>query len=33
MVGHSRPTLAKSFDNSIIDKLAQEGFADKLYSK
>jgi ABC-type nitrate/sulfonate/bicarbonate transport system substrate-binding protein len=31
MVGHFGPTRAKLFDNSIIDKLAQEGFIDKLY--
>jgi ABC-type nitrate/sulfonate/bicarbonate transport system substrate-binding protein len=33
MVGHSGPTTAKIFDNSIIDKLVQEGFVDKLYNK
>ena len=33
MVGHSGPTKAKIFDNSIIDKLVQEGFTDKLYNK
>jgi ABC-type nitrate/sulfonate/bicarbonate transport system substrate-binding protein len=33
MVGHSGPTPARIFDNSIIDKLVQEGFTDKLYNK
>jgi NitT/TauT family transport system substrate-binding protein len=33
MVGHSGPTTAKIFDNSIIDKLVQEGFTNKLYNK
>lgn len=33
MVGYSGPRTAKIFDNSIMDKLAQEGFADKIYSK
>ena len=33
MVGHSGPTPAKIFDNSIIDKLVQEGFIDRLYNK
>ncbi len=33
MVGHSGPTPARIFDNSIIDKLLQEGVTDKLYNK
>jgi NitT/TauT family transport system substrate-binding protein len=32
MLGHSGPT-AKIFDNSIMDKLVQEGFIDKLYNR
>jgi ABC-type nitrate/sulfonate/bicarbonate transport system substrate-binding protein len=32
MVGHSGPP-PKIYDNSIIDRLIQEGFTDKLYSK
>jgi len=31
MVGHSGPPRAKLFDNSIIDRLVQEGFIDRLY--
>jgi len=31
MVGHSGPLKAKIYDNSIIDRLIQEGFIDKLY--
>lgn len=31
MVGHSGPARVKLFDNSIIDKLIQEGFIDRLY--
>ncbi len=30
MLGHSGPA-PKIFDNSIIDKLVQEGFTEKLY--
>jgi NitT/TauT family transport system substrate-binding protein len=33
MVGQSAPQGVKIFDNSIIDKLVQEGFTDKLYNK
>jgi NitT/TauT family transport system substrate-binding protein len=33
MVGHSGPTGAKIFDNSIMEKLVQEGFTDRLYKK
>jgi ABC-type nitrate/sulfonate/bicarbonate transport system substrate-binding protein len=33
MLGHSGPTPAKIFDNTIIDKLVQEGFTDRLYNK
>jgi hypothetical protein len=33
MVGQSVPPGVKIFDNSIIDKLVQEGFTDKLYNK
>ena len=33
MVGQSGPQGVKIFDNSIIDKLVQEGFTDKLYNK
>jgi len=31
MVGAAGATKAKLFDNSIIDRLVQEGFIDKLY--
>ncbi len=31
MVGHAGPTRIRLFDNSIIDKLGQEGFIDALY--
>lgn len=31
MVGHSGVVRAKLFDNSIIDRLVQEGFIDRLY--
>lgn len=31
MVGHPGPTRAKMFDNSIIERLLQEGFIDRLY--
>lgn len=31
MVGHSGPVRARLFDNSIIDRLVQEGFIDRLY--
>jgi NitT/TauT family transport system substrate-binding protein len=31
MVGHAGPTRTRLFDNSIIDKLSQEGFIDALY--
>jgi hypothetical protein len=31
MLGHSGPTRAKIFDNTIVDKLVQEGFTDRLY--
>ncbi|HKY08433.1 MAG TPA: ABC transporter substrate-binding protein [Candidatus Binatia bacterium] len=31
MVGSKGPPKAKLFDNSIVDRLAQEGFIDKLY--
>jgi NitT/TauT family transport system substrate-binding protein len=33
MLGHSGPTAAKIFDNSMIDKLVEEGFIDRLYNK
>jgi hypothetical protein len=33
MLGDSGPTSAKIFDNTIIDKLVQEGFTDRLYNK
>jgi hypothetical protein len=33
MVGQSVPPGVKIFDNSIIDKLVQEGFTDRLYNK
>jgi NitT/TauT family transport system substrate-binding protein len=33
MVGQSGPTGAKIFDNSIMEKLVQEGFTDRLYNK
>ena len=33
MVGQSVPPGVKIFDNSIIDKLVQEGFTHKLYNK
>ena len=33
MVGQPAPPGVKIFDNSIIDKLVQEGFTDKLYNK
>jgi len=31
MVGHSGPVQTKLFDNSIIERLAKEGFIDRLY--
>lgn len=31
MVGHSGPVQAKLFDNTIMDKLIEEGFIDRLY--
>ncbi|TAJ78202.1 ABC transporter substrate-binding protein [bacterium] len=31
MVGHSGPVQTKLFDNSIIERLAKEGFVDRLY--
>ncbi len=31
MVGHSGPTAAKIYDNSLIEKLVREGFVDRLY--
>ena len=33
MLGQSAPAGVKIIDNSIIDKLVQEGFTDKLYNK
>ena len=33
MVGQSGPTGVKIFDNSIMEKLVQEGFTDRLYNK
>ena len=33
MLGQSAPQRAKIFDNSIMDKLVQEGFTDRLYNK
>lgn len=31
MVGHSGPVRTQLFDNSIIERLAKEGFIDRLY--
>lgn len=31
MVGHSGPARTRLFDNSVIDRLNQEGFIDRLY--
>jgi len=31
MVGSSGATKVKLFDNSIVDRLVQQGFIDKLY--
>jgi NitT/TauT family transport system substrate-binding protein len=33
MVGQSAPAGVKIFDNSIMEKLVQEGFTDRLYNK
>jgi hypothetical protein len=31
MVGQSGPSKMKIFDNSIVDRLVQQGLIDKLY--